>query len=90
MAGGLGFRNIALWNKAANFKHVWVLCNKNDNLWVRWIHHVYLKEEDIWEHKAPIHNSWSWRNLVCINDQFRDMDKGKLGSNYSIASGYRL
>ncbi|XP_060972592.1 uncharacterized protein LOC115717990 [Cannabis sativa] len=56
--GGLGIKKIIEWNSAALFKYVWALANKEDNLWVKWIHNVYLKEEDWWEYQAPSHESW--------------------------------
>lgn len=78
-----------MWNRAANFKHIWVACKQKDNLWVKWIHHIYLKDEDIWEHNAPIHSSWYWRKLMSIRDEYRE-HKSKLNDQYSIAAGYRL
>lgn len=45
--GGLGFRCIGRWNRAALFKQVWAVANKEDSLWLRWINHVYLKGDDI-------------------------------------------
>ncbi|XP_062114435.1 uncharacterized protein LOC133825522 [Humulus lupulus] len=33
-AGGIGFKNISEWNKAAMFKYVWAVAAKEDNLWV--------------------------------------------------------
>ena len=32
--GGLGFRNILIWNQAAVGKQVWAIAQKQDNLWV--------------------------------------------------------
>lgn len=31
-------------------KHVRAIGTKQDNLWVKWIHSVYLKYEDWWEY----------------------------------------
>ena len=41
-ACGLGIRNIFLWNTAAIGKYVWAVEKKLDNLWVKWIHAVYI------------------------------------------------
>uniref|UniRef100_A0A803P1Z5 Uncharacterized protein n=1 Tax=Cannabis sativa TaxID=3483 RepID=A0A803P1Z5_CANSA len=35
-SGGLGFRCIADWNKAALYKYVWATAKKEDNIWVKW------------------------------------------------------
>ncbi|XP_062118628.1 uncharacterized protein LOC133832277 [Humulus lupulus] len=32
--GGIGFKNISEWNKAAMFKYVWAVAAKEDNLWI--------------------------------------------------------
>ena len=40
--GGLGFKKLEVWNKAACLKYIWAVSQKQDNLWVKWIHHVYL------------------------------------------------
>ncbi|XP_030505297.2 uncharacterized protein LOC115720282 [Cannabis sativa] len=42
--GGLGFKNTAIWNEAALFKHVWSIVTKKDNLWIKWVHSVYIKQ----------------------------------------------
>ncbi|KAM6592908.1 hypothetical protein CsatA_000611 [Cannabis sativa] len=69
--GGIGFLNINTWNKAALMKNIWTLAVKKDNLWVKWIHSVYLKNGDCWNHKASIHSSWYWRKLVDLKDEMR-------------------
>ncbi|XP_062075373.1 uncharacterized protein LOC133779427 [Humulus lupulus] len=44
-AGGLGFRKIIEWNIAALGKYVWAITTKKDNLWVKWIHSIYLEKK---------------------------------------------
>lgn len=51
-AGGLGIRDIEAWNRAAIFKHFWAVQEKKDNLWVRWVHHLYMKKGNPWEQEA--------------------------------------
>lgn len=41
--GGIGLRNIKEWNKAAVGKLVWHLGSHKDELWVKWVHTVYVK-----------------------------------------------
>lgn len=41
--GGLGVRNLLLWYEAAVGKHVWDIEQKADNLGVKWVHTVYIK-----------------------------------------------
>ena len=39
--GGMGLINMAIWNKAAVAKLCWDLANKEDKLWIKWIHAYY-------------------------------------------------
>lgn len=42
--GGLGINDRVVWNEAAINKYVWHI----DNLWVRWVNHIYIKEVYGW------------------------------------------
>uniref|UniRef100_A0A803Q8K5 Reverse transcriptase domain-containing protein n=1 Tax=Cannabis sativa TaxID=3483 RepID=A0A803Q8K5_CANSA len=89
--GGLGLLNVAQWNTAAMFKHVWAVANKKDNLWVKWAHCVYIKHHNWWEYKVPQTSSWYWKKMVVI----RDIVKEKLQieeftrADFKVAAGYR-
>ncbi|XP_062075390.1 uncharacterized protein LOC133779445 [Humulus lupulus] len=91
-AGGIGFKNIAEWNKAAMFKYVWAVAAKEDNLWVRWVHSVYIKDGVWWDYIAPVHGSWYWRKVVAIKDQVKTLVDLALfpQRKYKIAEGYKL
>ncbi|XP_056698292.1 uncharacterized protein [Spinacia oleracea] len=56
--GGLGFRNLLLWNQAAMGKLAWAVAKKQDNLWVRWVHAVYVKRK-VWAEFTPS-STTSW------------------------------
>ncbi|XP_062094314.1 uncharacterized protein LOC133800371 [Humulus lupulus] len=91
-AGGIGFKNISEWNKAAMFKYVWAVAAKEDNLWVRWVHSVYIKDGVWWDYIALVHGSWYWRKVVAIKDQVKTLVDLVLfpQRKYKIAEGYRL
>uniref|UniRef100_A0A803PLB3 Reverse transcriptase domain-containing protein n=1 Tax=Cannabis sativa TaxID=3483 RepID=A0A803PLB3_CANSA len=91
-AGGLGFMSTSDLNEAAIFKHVWSIANKKDNLWIRWIHSIYIKKEEWWEHKAPSNSSWYWCKIAKARDKVKQlMNINTFSSNqYSIAAGYKL
>ncbi|XP_062114657.1 uncharacterized protein LOC133825771 [Humulus lupulus] len=72
-ARGIGFKNISEWNKVAMFKYVWAIAAKEDNMWVKWVHSVYIKEEDWWGYNAPLHGSWYWRKIVAIKDKVKTL-----------------
>nr|GEZ57221.1 RNA-directed DNA polymerase, eukaryota, reverse transcriptase zinc-binding domain protein [Tanacetum cinerariifolium] len=47
--GGLGLRNLKIWNQALLAKHIWNIAIKKDSLWVKWVHSVKLRGKSIWE-----------------------------------------
>ncbi|XP_019106181.2 uncharacterized protein LOC109135521 [Beta vulgaris subsp. vulgaris] len=47
VCGGLNFKEITTWNKAAIAKHFWALALKQDRLWIKWLHVYYIKQADI-------------------------------------------
>ncbi|KAM6587484.1 hypothetical protein CsatA_010089 [Cannabis sativa] len=91
-AGGLGIIKIEEWNKAATCKYIWAISNKRDSLWQRWIHSVYLKDQDWWNYTASIHASWYWKKLVAIKEQLKlKCDTAAFQQRqYTIAAGYVL
>ncbi|XP_062093464.1 uncharacterized protein LOC133799466 [Humulus lupulus] len=90
--GGLGFKDIGLWNKCALGKYVWALANKEDNMWVKWIHAVYIKQQDWWDYVAPSSSSWYWKQLVRVKDGLKVIYHQKLSAwdQYSVAKAYIL
>ena len=88
-AGGLGLRDLFLWNKASMIKHIWAISKKKESLWIQWVHHVYLKNEDVWEHKPPLASSWNWRRLMACKDEVDGNFRMNFQQEYSIAEGYR-
>ncbi|XP_062112764.1 uncharacterized protein LOC133823927 [Humulus lupulus] len=68
VAGGIGIKKISEWNKAAMFKYVWAVAAKEDNLWVRWVHSVYIKGGVWWDYIAPAHGGWYWRKVVAVKE----------------------
>lgn len=50
--GGLNIKNNKQWDITLVGKLIWQLAGKKDNLWVKWVHGIYIKneEENIWEH----------------------------------------
>ncbi|XP_056691943.1 uncharacterized protein [Spinacia oleracea] len=49
--GGLGIRNVQIWNIAALGKYVWAIAKKQDSLWVRWVNAIYIKGGNWWEYQ---------------------------------------
>ncbi|KAL2922219.1 LINE-1 retrotransposable element ORF2 protein [Bienertia sinuspersici] len=69
--GGLGFRNIGLWNIAMLGKHVWAIATKQDNLWIKWVHSIYIKNQDWWDYQPPVDASWSWKRICAVKEDLK-------------------
>ncbi|VFQ75780.1 unnamed protein product [Cuscuta campestris] len=68
-----GWENLTAWNKALIMKLNWDLANKKDNLWVRWIHSRYIKDEGIWEYMPKYDACHYWRKMIKVRQEFAAM-----------------
>ena len=48
----MGIKDLHAWNKEKIAKLIWVIAEKKDTLWVKWVHGKYLKNKDWWDY-AP-------------------------------------
>lgn len=83
--GGLGVRNILVWNQAAVGKIAWHIHMLRESLWVKLVHGVYTKggRWDIFN--APAIASWTIRKLCTVTAALRPWI---CGNNYSIKEVY--
>ncbi|KAM6567268.1 hypothetical protein CsatA_026396 [Cannabis sativa] len=89
-SGGIGFMSIHEWNKAAVIKNIWAIASKKDNLWVKWVHNVYINKDSWWEYEAPIQSSWYWKKLVELKNEWKDQINTSqfAAGNYKISDVY--
>ncbi|XP_074304280.1 uncharacterized protein LOC141638992 [Silene latifolia] len=90
--GGLGIRDSFTWNYAAIGKLVWWLYTKPDSLWVKWVHHIFMKGTS-WQSYAPKADvSWSWKTIWKVKDKlasgYMSGQWSASPAGYSISSGY--
>ncbi|XP_062074548.1 uncharacterized protein LOC133778559 [Humulus lupulus] len=73
-------------------KYIWAIAKKEDNLWVKWVHTVYVKEDDWWSYIAPITSSWYWKRVVKTKNELMEVYMQNVISwpSYSIAKMYKL
>lgn len=50
--GRLGFRDLKAWYLALLGRVLWRFQKKHDALWIRWVHHTYLRQANLWEWQA--------------------------------------
>ena len=71
--GGLGFRDSHRWNKALQAKLLWDIASKKDNLWVKWIHSLYIRDRNFWLLSPPNDVSWHWRAILKLRVDFSEI-----------------
>lgn len=70
--GGLSVYDLKAVNDAYLMKNLWNVCTNKEDLWVKWIHTVILKDKAMWETKAKATDSWLWRKTLGVRDKFKD------------------
>lgn len=55
--GGLSVYDLKAVNDAYLMKNLWNVCTYKEDLWVKWIHTVILKDKAMWETKAKATDS---------------------------------
>ncbi|GJY63013.1 RNA-directed DNA polymerase, eukaryota, reverse transcriptase zinc-binding domain protein [Tanacetum coccineum] len=86
--GGLGIKNIEIWNEALLSKHVWNIASKKDTLWVKWIHMLKLKDCSIWNAQVNESDSWNWKCLLEIRDKMAKKMQFEVGNGENISMWY--
>lgn len=77
--GGLGFKQLKVWNRAATGRQLWKILHHDECLWTRWARAVYLKGTNIWLAKPKDRFPWSWRKLLKLRDNFYQHTQTLLG-----------
>lgn len=90
--GGLGFRDIVLWNLANMRRYVWALAKKKqDNAWIRWVNSVYLHEHSWWDYKYRLGASRYGKKICATKDklkQFFTLEEMEAMNTYSVKLVY--
>lgn len=86
--GGLGVKQLKVWNKAALGKHIWNLNCKANSLWSSWLQANYLKGESFWKIKIPQDCFWGLRKLLQLRDMYKSSFKVQLGDGRETSLFY--
>ncbi|GKB69868.1 hypothetical protein Tco_0931280 [Tanacetum coccineum] len=69
--GGLGIRQLDLFNKALMAVHVWKILTMKESLWVTWIHLHKIKDRNFWDLPCQGKMSWAWRKVLQLRPYIR-------------------
>lgn len=67
---GLGVKNCKTWDKALVAKQVWNITYKANNLLIKWVNHIQIKQKNVRNIKPPLivvgtgrYSVWNQRNI---------------------------
>ncbi|KAL7167374.1 hypothetical protein ACSBR2_037940 [Camellia fascicularis] len=87
--GGLGFKSVEVWNKAAVAKHIWFLFSGGEQLiWYQWVKSYILKGKSVWKVKAPSDPSWVWRKILALGPIIYSVIKHVIGDGLNTFMWY--
>ncbi|CAK8542095.1 unnamed protein product [Lathyrus sativus] len=71
--GGLNVLDLVAWNNMFMMKLLWNICMKTDDLWVRWIHAYYLKNEDVMNRMVKNSDSNIFKTILLQRENIGNM-----------------
>lgn len=74
--GGLGIRDAKSWNNALLSRILWNLHLKTDSLWIKWVHHIYLRNDSVWVWNPHTRDSPLLKRIAGIRDHLCTMYRG--------------
>ncbi|GJZ73076.1 RNA-directed DNA polymerase, eukaryota, reverse transcriptase zinc-binding domain protein [Tanacetum coccineum] len=86
--GGLGLKDLRVWNKAIIAKHLWHIVIDKESLWFKWINTEKLRGRSVWEVKVDNNNSWGWKNILSLRKDVRHFMFSKIGDGNRISVWY--
>nr|GEZ28516.1 hypothetical protein [Tanacetum cinerariifolium] len=86
--GGLGIKNLQIWNEVLVVKQFWNVIAKKDTLWVKYVNTENLKIKSIWEITAKTNSSAGWKEMLKLRSKFRKHVIWKVGNGHSINACY--
>lgn len=80
--GGLGIKDLLLWNRACSLKLIWLLFFRAGSVWVAWYREVILHGSlnNFWILKTSKRNSWLANKILKIRDMAYNWIKLRIGN----------
>ncbi|KAG5632148.1 hypothetical protein H5410_003865 [Solanum commersonii] len=88
-AGRLNLVNLKVWNKAAILKICWDIEQKQDRLWIKWIHSYYIKGQSMEEVRVPAQACWIVRKILGTKEMLHILHNEDVGKKSMIRQAYK-
>jgi hypothetical protein len=56
--GGLGLKDVEIWNISSMMRHIWSIFAQSGSIWVAWDQKYLLKGKSFWCVSVPNNSSW--------------------------------
>ncbi|XP_048502927.1 uncharacterized protein LOC125498712 [Beta vulgaris subsp. vulgaris] len=70
--GGWNLKDLVVWNKVVVAKHLWAITQKQDRIWIKWIHAYYIKHINPITVVIPVRFSWTLKKILVSRDIFME------------------
>ncbi|GAB2266969.1 hypothetical protein Dimus_037926 [Dionaea muscipula] len=67
--GGLGLFHLPSWNQALLFSNIWNIHVERQSLWIKWVHHYYLRGSSIWTWQPKKEDSVFMKHMIHTRDR---------------------
>ncbi|OMO67492.1 reverse transcriptase [Corchorus capsularis] len=82
--GGMGFKDLEVFNRALLAKQAWRAMNNSNALWVKVLKGIYFPNSDFMKAKKGARASWSWHSLLDGRDFLNDHIQWQVGNGAQI------
>ncbi|KAJ9536736.1 LOW QUALITY PROTEIN: hypothetical protein OSB04_un000121 [Centaurea solstitialis] len=82
-SGGLGFKKLAIWNRALIAKNLWDVLVHKPTLWVSWVRQLPNASVNFWKIRESASWSWVLRRMMSLRHYIRQHVKVTIGDGRS-------
>lgn len=86
--GGLGLRNVSIWNHSLCLRLIWTLYYGSNSLWAAWVKENRIQNIILLAIDSSSHTSWNLRAVQSLRHSVSDLLKSKVGNEYIISFRY--
>ena len=83
--GGLGLRNLSVWNRTLCLRLIWNLYSSSSSLWADWISANRIRQSIFWEVEASTLSSWTWKAILSLRHTAAGLLKSNIGNGKSTS-----
>lgn len=52
---------------------LWAISSKQENIWVKWVNAVYIKNQEWWTSVPSSNCSWYWKKICAVKEKLKSV-----------------